>query len=76
MTTLHKPVTRRAEHTVSHRGRRYVVQLAPGLNELVRIKEEGCRTWYNVPLSKIFALGARIEAESRIKERKAKRRKR
>lgn len=67
MTSLNKPVTRRAEHSLSHRGRRYVIQLSPGLNELVKIREENTRTWYSIPLSKIYQLGANIEANQNRK---------
>lgn len=73
MTPLTKSVTRRAENARTSQGRRYVVQLVPGVNESIRIREEGRQKWYEVPLAKLFALGANIQAEAAIRERAAKR---
>lgn len=74
MTTLNKNVRRVSNTFVRSQGkdRRLVIELSPGATDLVRIKEHGRRSWYSVPLRKVYELGARIEADAKRAERKAK----
>lgn len=77
MTTLTKPVTRRAENTTVQ-GRALIITLRPGLTETVHIREAGRRTGYTVPLDRIYKLGAHMEAEAQRKlkaDKKKQRRK-
>jgi hypothetical protein len=71
MISLQKPVRRRLENT-TFQGRRLIAEFRPGLTETIFIREEGRRRGYTVPFSKIFALGANIEADAARKERAAK----
>lgn len=63
----------RLSNTKTHGGRLLVISMTPGATDLVTVREQGRRKGYSVPLEKIYQLGARIEAENAIKERKAKR---
>jgi hypothetical protein len=75
MTELRKSLKRQTVSTRSNRGRVLIIELRPGAEEVVFIREQGMQLGYTVPLSKIWQLGARMEAESRMKERTSKRRK-
>lgn len=72
MTDLLKTVKRRTR-TTSHDGRALIIELMP--SDLVIIREHGRRKGYAVPVLAIYKMGARMEAEAKMKERKAKRRK-
>lgn len=72
MTQLTKTI-RRVSNTASKSGRRLIIIIDPGAIDLVTVREQGRRRGYSVPLEKIYQLGARIEADNAIKERKAKR---
>lgn len=57
MTKLERPV-RRVTEARSHRGRRLVVELAaPGS---VRIREEGARSWLELPLRAVYEFACRV----------------
>jgi hypothetical protein len=78
MTLLSKPI-RRVSNTLSHSGRSLVIEIRPGAIDTIFIREQGRRRGYTVPVTKIWQLGARLEAESnraqriaRRKEKKAK----
>ena len=73
MTPLNKPV-RRLTNTTSNRGRRFVIEIRPGMTETVVIREERRRTGYQVPIETIYKLGARLYAEQTRKERKDRKR--
>lgn len=73
MMTLSKPVTRKLENTSDGHGRHLIVQLMPGISESIRIREAGRRTWYEVPLSRVYKLGAEILAEANRSDKKGKR---
>jgi len=75
MTTLNKKVTRKLPNSSDGHGRNLIVELTPGLTELIRIRDFGRRKWYAVPLLKVRQLGARLEAEDQMRQRKEKRRK-
>lgn len=72
MTLLHKPVKRITTNTHSHAGRALVVTLMPGASESIVIREHGRRKGYEIPLSKVFQLGARLEADAKRSERATK----
>jgi hypothetical protein len=75
MTQLNKNVRRVSNTFVRSQGRdrQLVIELSPGATDLIKIKEKGRRSWYAVPLKKIYELGARLEAEENRKIKAAKR---
>lgn len=69
MTDLTKTVKRRTR-TTSHDGRALIIEIHP--NDIIVIREAGRRKGYSIPVIAAYRLGARMEAEARMKERKAK----
>ena len=72
MTLLSKPI-RRVSNTLSHSGRSLVIEIRPGAIDTIFIREAGRRKGYAVPVSKVYQLGARLEADSARAAKIAKR---
>lgn len=71
MTDLHKTVKRRTVDPCQFVRRRLIVALMPG--DVIGFREEGRRSWYTAPLSRVFIQVARWNAEAEVARRKAER---
>lgn len=75
MTHLHKPVSRSLKlEPRGGRGNRIevIITLYPG--GIIGLRDKGRRKEYTLPLTTVYYLAAKAEAEHMIVERKAKRR--
>lgn len=71
VTELRRPVRRRTREAYDHRGKRMVVELEPG--DLITIREEGCRTRFTAPISRVFRQMLVWSAEEKRRSKKGRR---
>ena len=70
MTDLRKPISRRSNTYIKDRA--LIIELRPGAIDTIFIREAGRRSGYTVPVARVYALGARLEAEAKRAEQAAK----
>lgn len=66
---LTRPV-KRESNTMSKAGRILIIEIRPGATDTVFIREKKRVKGYLIPLMKVYELGARLEADANIRERK------
>ncbi|HVU38078.1 MAG TPA: hypothetical protein VHC95_07065 [Opitutales bacterium] len=73
MTTLEKPITRKAARTIVQ-GRPLVVTLLPGKDDdIIEVRQHGRRTRYAITVRSAYSLGAKNFAATTREERKKSR---
>jgi len=68
MTTLNRRIKRQTN--AIYRGRNIIIQLEPP--SIIRVKEKGCRYWYETTVEAVFSMAAKRYAERIRKERQEK----